>query len=220
MSNYYKLLFTVKEKDLVSVEMELWFFLDVSQQANSAEHCVDLELWKPPLQMILFSFLFAMPISVLAEQSGPPETVIEVTEKSSCTRTLVDREGTDLRHPVALRSTCDECSCIFRSSWRGEFSQPEWGIITALVNTARASWMIGILSASHDERFHRTPGRHTRKATECYHSFSSQQGFLTGVNSIGRYWQEEVDKQYALGRQDGLVGKDACCWGWCSEFNY
>lgn len=186
MSNHYKLLSTVKERDLVLVETELWFLLDVSQQANSVEHCVGLELWKPPLQMILFSFLFAAPTSVSAEQSGPQETVIKVTERSPCTRTLEDREGTDLRHPVALRSTCDECSCIFLSSWRGEFSQPEWGIITALVNTARASWMIGILSASHEERFHRTPGRHTKKAAEWYHSFSSQMGFLTEGNSIGR----------------------------------
>lgn len=71
------------------------------------------------------------------------------------------QDGTHLRHPVAFRSTCEECSCIFLSSWRGEFSQPEWGIITALVNTARVSWMIGILSASQDERFQRTPARHT-----------------------------------------------------------
>ncbi|KAG7227420.1 hypothetical protein INR49_000426 [Caranx melampygus] len=36
-------------------------------------------------------------------------------------------------------------------------SQPEWGMITALVSTARASWMMGIFRASHDDRFHKTP---------------------------------------------------------------
>lgn len=65
--------------------------------------------------------------------------------------------STHLRHPVALRSTCDEWSCILWSSCSGEFSHPEWGMITALVNTARASWMIGIFSASQEDRFQRTP---------------------------------------------------------------
>lgn len=30
-------------------------------------------------------------------------------------------------------------------------------MITALVSTARASWMMGIFRASHEDRFHRTP---------------------------------------------------------------
>lgn len=36
-------------------------------------------------------------------------------------------------------------------------SHPEWGMITALVSTARASWMMGIFRASQEDRFHRTP---------------------------------------------------------------
>lgn len=30
-------------------------------------------------------------------------------------------------------------------------------MITAFVSTARASWMMGIFRASHDDRFHKTP---------------------------------------------------------------
>ncbi|TNN55731.1 hypothetical protein EYF80_034031 [Liparis tanakae] len=30
-------------------------------------------------------------------------------------------------------------------------------MITALVSTARASWMMGIFRASHDDKFHKTP---------------------------------------------------------------
>ncbi|KAF3836043.1 hypothetical protein F7725_028601 [Dissostichus mawsoni] len=33
----------------------------------------------------------------------------------------------------------------------GEESQLEWGMMTLLVSTARASWMIGIFRASHDD---------------------------------------------------------------------
>lgn len=100
------------------------------------------------------------------------------------------QDGTHLRHPVAFRSTCEECSCIFRSSWRGEFSQPEWGIITALVNTARVSWMIGILSASQDERFQRTPARHTDTEFWDGHSSPFQRVFPHLVNSMGRLDKE------------------------------
>lgn len=65
---------------------------------------------------------------------------------------------TDRRQPVALRRTWEEWRCSLRSScvW-GEVSHPEWGMMTALVNTARASWMIGIFRASHEDRFHKTP---------------------------------------------------------------
>lgn len=65
---------------------------------------------------------------------------------------------TDRKQPVALRRTWEECRCNFRSSWAcGEVSHPEWGMITALVSTARASWMMGIFRASQEDRFHRTP---------------------------------------------------------------
>lgn len=64
---------------------------------------------------------------------------------------------TDLRQPVALRSTWEECSCSLWSSWWGDVSQAERGMITVLVSTARASWIMGIFSASHDDRFHSTP---------------------------------------------------------------
>lgn len=36
-------------------------------------------------------------------------------------------------------------------------------MITALVSTARASWMMGIFRASHDDRFHKTPGEKSRE---------------------------------------------------------
>lgn len=69
-----------------------------------------------------------------------------------------ENNNTDRRQPVALRRTWDECRCSLRSSCVcGEVSQPEWGMITALVSTARASWMMGIFRASHDDRFHKTP---------------------------------------------------------------
>lgn len=98
-----------------------------------------------------------------------------------------DNVRTHLRHPVAFRSTCDECSCIFRSSWRGEFSQPEWGIITAFVNTARVSWIIGILRASQDDRFQRTPARQTQTELLYGHCFSHPRTvFPNQVNSVGR----------------------------------
>lgn len=42
-------------------------------------------------------------------------------------------------------------------------SQPEWGMITALVSTARASWIMGIFRASHDDRFHKTPAEDSRE---------------------------------------------------------
>lgn len=70
---------------------------------------------------------------------------------------------TDRKQPVALRRTWDECRCNFRSSCAcGEVSHPEWGMITALVSTARASWMMGIFRASHEDRFHRTPEEDSR----------------------------------------------------------
>lgn len=63
-----------------------------------------------------------------------------------------------LRQPVALRSTCEVWRCSLRSSWwLGEESQLEWGMMTLLVSTASASWMMGIFRASQDERFHSTP---------------------------------------------------------------
>lgn len=73
------------------------------------------------------------------------------------------RAHTDRRQPVALRRTWDECRCNFWSSWAcGEVSHPEWGMITALVSTARASWMMGIFRASQEDRFHRTPEEDSR----------------------------------------------------------
>lgn len=69
-----------------------------------------------------------------------------------------------LRQPVALRSTWDVWRWSLRSSWwLGDESQLEWGMMTLLVRTARASWMIGIFSASQDDRFQRTPAENNRQ---------------------------------------------------------
>lgn len=46
-------------------------------------------------------------------------------------------------------------------------------MITALVNTARVSWMMGILRASQDERFQRTPARQTQRRRLHGHHFPS-----------------------------------------------
>ncbi len=70
-----------------------------------------------------------------------------------------------LRQPVALRRTWDVCIWSLRSSWCGDTSQVEWGIITVLVKTARASWIIGIFRASQEDRFHNTPAQDKHTST-------------------------------------------------------
>ena len=40
-------------------------------------------------------------------------------------------------------------------------------MITVLVSTARASWMMGIFRASHDDKFHSTPAQ--TETTESHH---------------------------------------------------
>lgn len=128
--------------------------------------------------MIFASLLpfFTMSTFIFLGRSDPQESSNEnCRSRKHMTAAGGSKGATHLRHPVAFRSTCEECSCIFRSSWSGEFSQPEWGIITALVNTARVSWMIGILRASQDERFQRTPARYTQTELLDGHSFFSSQ---------------------------------------------
>lgn len=62
-----------------------------------------------------------------------------------------------LRQPVVLRRTKEVWNLILWSSSKEELFHPEWGTITLFVNVARASRMIVIFTASHEDRFQRTP---------------------------------------------------------------
>ena len=62
-----------------------------------------------------------------------------------------------LRQPVVFLSTREVCSFSLWSSLWGAPPHPECGMITALVSTHSASLTIVIFTASHDDRFHRTP---------------------------------------------------------------
>lgn len=62
-----------------------------------------------------------------------------------------------LRQPVVFLSTNEEWNFSLWSSSKVELLQPEWGMITVLVRLIKASRMIVILTASHDDRFHSTP---------------------------------------------------------------
>lgn len=106
-----------------------------------------------------------------------------------------------LRHPVALRSTCEECRCSLRSSWCGEESQPEWGMITVLVSTARASWIIGIFNASHEDKFHSTPA-HSRTQNSRESNMSSAQ---TTCIPFWKYWNGKA-KGFVLAIHWGHLG--------------
>lgn len=62
-----------------------------------------------------------------------------------------------LRQPVVFLSTREEWNFSLWSSSKVELLHPEWGMITVLVSVVKASLMIVILMASHDDRFHTTP---------------------------------------------------------------
>lgn len=62
-----------------------------------------------------------------------------------------------LRQPVVLRSSSEDWNLTLCSSWCEALLQPEWGMTTVLISVVRASRMMVIFTASHDERFHRTP---------------------------------------------------------------
>lgn len=62
-----------------------------------------------------------------------------------------------LRQPVVFLSTREEWNFSLWSSSKVELLHPEWGMITVLVRVVKASRMIVIFTASHDDRFHSTP---------------------------------------------------------------
>lgn len=64
---------------------------------------------------------------------------------------------------MVFLSTREECNFSLWSSSKAELLHPEWGMITVLVRVDKASLMIVILTASHEERFHSTPERANRK---------------------------------------------------------
>lgn len=185
-----KYCFPLEKMNYFGLKWKCLFFLPkVSENMiNKSNTDIGTGQWEMPTphqyltRNVFTNFLYSTAISAVILSDTPilSKTAIKVTG----TVNVYDDgrrwqwHGTHLRHPVAFRSTCEECSCIFRSSWRGEFSQPEWGMITALVNTARVSWMIGILRASQEERFQRTPARQTQTELLDGHCFlSSQNGF-------------------------------------------
>lgn len=55
---------------------------------------------------------------------------------------------------MVLRSSSEDWNLAL---WWSPLLQPEWGTTTVLVSVDRASRMMVILTASHDDRFHRTP---------------------------------------------------------------
>ena len=59
---------------------------------------------------------------------------------------------------MVLRSSRDDWNLTLWSSRCEMLLQPEWGMTTVLVSVLRASRMMVIFTASHDDRFHRTPG--------------------------------------------------------------
>ena len=76
-----------------------------------------------------------------------------------------------LRQPVVFLSTREVWNLSLWSSSKVELLHPEWGMITVLVMVVKASRMIVIFTASHDDRFHSTPGAakthtHTRTHTQ------------------------------------------------------
>lgn len=64
-----------------------------------------------------------------------------------------------LRHPEVFLSTREEWNLSLWSSSKVELLHPECGTITVLVRVAKASRMMVIFTASHDDRFHSTPAR-------------------------------------------------------------
>lgn len=62
-----------------------------------------------------------------------------------------------LRQPVVLRSSSDDWNLVLCSSRCETLLQPEWGMTMVLVSVVRASRMMVIFTASHDDRFHSTP---------------------------------------------------------------
>lgn len=63
-----------------------------------------------------------------------------------------------LRQPVVLRSSKEDWNLTLWSSRCETLLQPECGITTVLVSVVSASRMMVIFTASHEDRFQRTPG--------------------------------------------------------------
>lgn len=63
----------------------------------------------------------------------------------------------NLRQPVVLRNSMEDWNLTLCSSRWEAVLQPECGMTTVLVSVVRASRMMVIFTASHEERFHRTP---------------------------------------------------------------
>lgn len=62
-----------------------------------------------------------------------------------------------LRQPVVLRSNMDDWNLTLGSSRWETLLQPECGMTTVLVSVVSASRMMVIFTASHEDRFQRTP---------------------------------------------------------------
>lgn len=62
-----------------------------------------------------------------------------------------------LRQPVVLRSSMDDWNLTLWSSRWETLLQPECGMTTVLVSVVSASRMMVIFTASHEDRFQRTP---------------------------------------------------------------
>lgn len=106
-----------------------------------------------------------------------------------------------LRQPVVLRSTTEECSLSLCSSWKSVLLQPEWGMITVLVTLLKASRMIVIFNASHEDRFHNTP-THRKQFTCMMFLENHTQTCLSiiGLNNLWLLWSlnlwHKIDKRY------------------------
>ncbi|TNN45950.1 hypothetical protein EYF80_043831 [Liparis tanakae] len=64
--------------------------------------------------------------------------------------------------PVVLRSNMEDWNLTLCSSRGARLLQPECGMTTVLASVDRASRTMVIFTASHDERFHRTPAGGSR----------------------------------------------------------
>jgi len=90
-----------------------------------------------------------------------------------------------LRQPVVLRNNMEDWNLTLCSSRCETVLQPECGMTTVLVSVDRASRMMVIFTASHDERFHRTPagGSGTRDGQRG----SDEEEFLSRIRPAG-FW--------------------------------
>lgn len=105
-----------------------------------------------------------------------------------------------LRQPVVLRSSREDWNLTLWSSRCETLLQPEWGMTTVLVSVLRASRMMVIFTASHEERFHRTPmgaGCQWRKFNIC-----QEVTFLTALEGFclvkGIAWQFYLNVIFGL----------------------